>query len=245
MSRSFAWVAPFLLLAGARAAVADEKPACPYRGESTHSSIVLSAGIRNDVLDNLDRLDLAQELCARADTYLKEGRAGLAQCLYQQVRELCPGSRYDAMATTHLLRLAASAKKENARRVDAEVAEQVENGQRQYADGYYTDARGSAAFALCLKPDCPVARVLFDKCVRACDVNLEHAGASPAAEEQEDDSEPSGAETPFLVVNEAKQTLVIESLEPTWRERWCDGVCRWLGRAFHESLKAHADRHGQ
>jgi hypothetical protein len=57
------------------------------------------------VLDNLQRLAKARELCREAERHNRQNRPEAACACYQKVHQLVPGSRYDRKATAQLARL--------------------------------------------------------------------------------------------------------------------------------------------
>jgi hypothetical protein len=86
--------------------------ACPYRPQT---AVVRPAPswdalpLERSVLDNLRRLEEAQRLYRQAESYRRRGEREQACRCYEQVRALCPGSRYDAQARACLQRLSAEA----------------------------------------------------------------------------------------------------------------------------------------
>jgi hypothetical protein len=55
-----------------------------------------------DVLENLDKLEQARRALQRAEFYRRLGHFGAASFQYQAVQRLCPGSRYDELASRRL-----------------------------------------------------------------------------------------------------------------------------------------------
>ena len=60
-------------------------------------------------LENLEKLEQAETILGRAERHREAGRPELARACYERVRRLCPGSRYDRMATARLRELKAGA----------------------------------------------------------------------------------------------------------------------------------------
>jgi hypothetical protein len=77
---------------------------CPYLQQEAAAPPAPAKGLAlpgNRVLDNLDNLELAQRILRQAERCRAE-RPDLACRYYEQVRRLCPGSRYDLAAAAQL-----------------------------------------------------------------------------------------------------------------------------------------------
>src|SRR5205823_6261308 len=85
------------------------------------------------VLDNLERVAKARELCREAERHCRHCRPEAACACYQKVHQLCPGSRYDRKATAQLARLLADA--------------------RSHAEEQEADAAGDSASPGCWKAE--------------------------------------------------------------------------------------------
>jgi hypothetical protein len=160
---------------------------CPYlqRTESGKHSAETADDMPQDVLDNLDKLEQAHLLAQQAERCLRRGRPDLASRRYEEIKALCPGSRYDRLATQQLQSMrGASPSGELAepiratrtehllntgpkpKCVEEQVAELLEECQRAYADGRYRKAARLARRALVLDPECVAARALVAKTER-------------------------------------------------------------------------------
>jgi hypothetical protein len=60
------------------------------------------------VLENLKKLEQAQKLYHRAESYRRNGHTDEARAAFESVRRLCPGSRFDAMAGDRLQQMRAA-----------------------------------------------------------------------------------------------------------------------------------------
>lgn len=83
---------------------------CPY----FQQKIATSAGAGSEsvslpvsVLDNLERLEKAQEAFRQAERCRRQGQTALASFYYEQTRKICPGSRFALQATGRLNELRA------------------------------------------------------------------------------------------------------------------------------------------
>lgn len=177
---------------------------CPYLEAETEETPPSPdpAQFHGDVLANLEKLKIAEHLYSQAEQRRREGKLTDARRDYEQVRKLCPGSRYDAMAANKLQHLndktrpgeeaAASVATSKSAETAVErgclgpperIAELIEQAQRDYADGRYYDAEMSAETARRLDPECPAASMLLEKCrevianeKKACAKKVDHRG---------------------------------------------------------------------
>jgi tetratricopeptide (TPR) repeat protein len=98
---------------------AQEKPAddgftCPYLKEkaAAEKKAPPPADLgEGSVLENLGKLEEAEDAYRRAEYLRRHGHTADACAVYEKVRELAPGSRYDEMATRELEALRAEMKK--------------------------------------------------------------------------------------------------------------------------------------
>lgn len=90
---------------------ADQPHTCPYLNEKAAREKAKAAAKKiealGDPLSNLDKLEKAEELYRKALFHQKAGRTREAIACYEEVRRLCPGSRYDDMAGVELKQIAA------------------------------------------------------------------------------------------------------------------------------------------
>ena len=97
---------------------------CPYmKGkEAARGGTVIAEGEKLSVLDNLAKVEKAGCLFEQGEYYRRTGHAAAACFCFEQVRRLCPGSRYDEMAARQLRALQAAALSEE-RPVEGEEQE--------------------------------------------------------------------------------------------------------------------------
>lgn len=82
---------------------------CPYLKEKAaceKAAAVKRHTMPGDVLSNLENLEKAEDLYRKGLFHQKNGREREAVRCFETVRRLCPGSRYDTMASEELLRMA-------------------------------------------------------------------------------------------------------------------------------------------
>lgn len=104
---------------------------CPYLQQKAAEKKAPAAAPTEqlgDALGNLEKLGEARKAYRQATYYRHHGDPGMALYRYDMVRRLCPGSRYDRMATKHVEQL--KAQMCNTQSVDhAEEAEPKSEGQ--------------------------------------------------------------------------------------------------------------------
>jgi tetratricopeptide (TPR) repeat protein len=83
--------------------------ACPYLRQQAAGAGKPAAEVPGDPLDNLRKLEEARKLLRQADFFRRVGHPDAARFYYGLVHRLCPGSRYDEVATARLSRLSAGA----------------------------------------------------------------------------------------------------------------------------------------
>src|SRR5262249_42608384 len=97
----------FLAAAEEEDATPPARPAstCPYlqsqkkpRGPNVRGAFIEAA----TPLENLDKLERAERMVQEAESYRRRGHSEEAISLYGAIRTLCPGSRYDEMASNGL-----------------------------------------------------------------------------------------------------------------------------------------------
>lgn len=157
----------------------ESKSACPReQAADPRAAASLPYALSASILENLIKLERARRCYYRAEGYREIGRFDLASLYYEKAKLLCPGSRFDQLATTKLRAIyagifagaaeeAEEPEQPQARspmtRVEEQVAELLEECQRAYADGRYREAAGLAKRAQRLDPDCMAAQSLLDK----------------------------------------------------------------------------------
>ncbi len=83
---------------------------CPYLRQKAAESTEQAAETNvpsASVGENLEKLDKAQQYYHEAEYYRRHGCSNVARALYEEIRKLCPGSRYDRKAAVRLRRLEA------------------------------------------------------------------------------------------------------------------------------------------
>lgn len=171
----------------------DLQSDCPYLRERAARRAAPAAGpddLSESIFENLDKLEQARKCYFRAEGYRKTDRPAAASLYYERAKYLCPGSRFDRLASERLRALYAGAGAGAAEEAEeppskrsgpgdtgvpaeVRVAELLEASQRAYADGRYAEAAALARQASRLDPGCAAARALA---VRARNA----AGASAA-----------------------------------------------------------------
>jgi hypothetical protein len=79
--------------------------ACPYlqnKKKGGHPAVPGTFVAAASPLENLDKLEQAEQLCHEAESLCRDGHTGEAIATYEAIRRLCPGSRYEEMASNRL-----------------------------------------------------------------------------------------------------------------------------------------------
>src|SRR5262249_15400767 len=161
------------------AAYSEVKTACPReRAADPRAAASLPYALSASILENLIKLECARQSYRRAEGYREIGQLDLASLYYEKTKSLCPGSRFDQLATVKLRTIYAgdvagtveeAETPEQSRvrtpmiRVEQQVAELLEDCQRAYADGRYHEAAALAKRAQQLDRQCMAARALLAK----------------------------------------------------------------------------------
>lgn len=159
----------FLVLATPRVAVNKEVEVTPPRQEVARPlprAVEISAFERTTVpapqpipvADNVAKWEQAERLCLLAERHLRKGRSRLAREAYEEVRRLCPGTQYDALAAERLQTLrtqdAAGEEQEHNAAAAKNLARLLEAYHQACAEGRLTEATQLAVQALALDPAC-------------------------------------------------------------------------------------------
>jgi tetratricopeptide (TPR) repeat protein len=90
---------------------------CPYMKQKQHSpqpAVTDASDLANGVLENLAKLKRAEKLYRKAEQMRQNGQVDQACQLYEEMRRLCPGSRYDELASKALDEVRAAAQPDDA-----------------------------------------------------------------------------------------------------------------------------------
>jgi hypothetical protein len=165
-------VTPRIIIQPEEAAHASSACPCPKGEAPKGSPTPAPAGSTVSVLDNLQKLEQAAKEYQKAEHYRRTGKVKSAGRLYEDVRQLCPGSRYARQAGQRLEELQARSgtrpagdeeaeeppsnlpHKERASDVEKALAKLLEKYDRACAEGRTADAKKLARKALAVDPTC-------------------------------------------------------------------------------------------
>lgn len=153
---------------------------CPYlQQKSTSSKCHPDDELPGSVLQNLAKIELAEEMYKQGLYYRQHGRQIAADFYFRQVHRLCPGSRLDALANAAGRQLGLTGDPEAASEESEEppvdraaatgslhaeadnlVRALMQESRQALKTGHYQDAKELAGCALDLDPCCRQARTL-------------------------------------------------------------------------------------